>query len=440
MAKPYKKAGKYYLRYRDETGRWRDRVTPATTITEAKRLGAELDQQVWRIREGLESAKPARSLTLNELASWWLKTHSAGKASHSRNESYVRVHVYTAAIAPLPASQVTCGMVEEFLSAKERDADLAARTLNHLRGFLHAIFESGLRAGLIVCKNPVADVRRRRVPKRLPDYLKPHEVPLMLNALADRWRPLFATAVFTGMRKGELLGLLKSDVDRQAMRIQVCRSYDRDTTKSGDDGAIPIATELLPYLDDALAASKGTLVFPGLNGEMAREDTKLEQVLRRALARAGIVESYTHVCRFKGCGHSESHTDGDLRHCPAHKHKLWPKPVHRMVRFHDLRHTTASLLIMAGADMSAVQRILRHSDPRMTMGTYVHLAPGYLRDQIDRLSFVKAEPIAAPELEPVLPPSQPEPVLESPRPAGPRTSESALDALLRLAAPVLQDH
>ena len=42
---------------------------------------------------------------------------------------------------------------------------------------------------------------------------------------------------------------------------------------------------------------------------------------------------------------------------------------------------------MRGADLPAVQRILRHTDPRMTTETYGHLVPDYLRSQIDRLSF-----------------------------------------------------
>ncbi len=66
---------------------------------------------------------------------------------------------------------------------------------------------------------------------------------------------------------------------------------------------------------------------------------------------------------------------------------LWPKPVVRPIRFHDLRHTTASLLMMAGANPAAVQRILRHSDPRITTEVYGHLAPGYLRAEVNRLAF-----------------------------------------------------
>jgi hypothetical protein len=67
--------------------------------------------------------------------------------------------------------------------------------------------------------------------------------------------------------------------------------------------------------------------------------------------------------------------------------KLWPSANVRPIRFHHLRHTTASLLLMRGADLPAVQKILRHSDPRMTTETYGHLVPDYLRAQMDRLTF-----------------------------------------------------
>src|SRR6476660_255484 len=59
----------------------------------------------------------------------------------------------------------------------------------------------------------------------------------------------------------------------------------------------------------------------------------------------------------------------------------------RPLRFHHVRHTTASLLIVAGADLAAVQRIMRHTDPRITMEFYAHLAPGYLRHAIERLAI-----------------------------------------------------
>jgi hypothetical protein len=66
------------------------------------------------------------------------------------------------------------------------------------------------------------------------------------------------------------------------------------------------------------------------------------------------------------------------------------RPPDQHLRFHDLRHTTASLLLNAGVDPFAVQRILRHTDPRITTEVDGHLVPGYLRDAINKLPLAGA--------------------------------------------------
>jgi site-specific recombinase XerD len=235
--------------------------------------------------------------------------------------------------------------------------------------------------------NPVADVPKRKVPKRLPDYLRPLEVPPVLAALAPKWRALFATAIYTGMRKGELFGLRKPDVDFVSGLITVGHSHNRDTTKGNRAEAIPINSELMVYLQRAIAASPSDLVFPAPDGKMLRKATQLEFVLRRAMRRASIVTGYVHKCRRKGCGHQEPTADANPRRCPKCNFKLCAVGQVRAIRFHHLRHTTASLLLMSGADLAAVQRIMRHQDPRTTTEFYGHLASNYLKKEIERLSF-----------------------------------------------------
>jgi len=56
-------------------------------------------------------------------------------------------------------------------------------------------------------------VKKRKVPRKVPDFFRAEEVPPVLASLPDRWRPLFATALYTGLRKGELIELRKADVD-----------------------------------------------------------------------------------------------------------------------------------------------------------------------------------------------------------------------------------
>lgn len=195
------------------------------------------------------------------------------------------------------------------------------------------------------------------------------------------------TAVYTGMRKGELLGLQKSDVDLVSGTIAVRRSYDHETTKGGHADLIPLATPLRAYLATAMLGSRSEYVFPAEDGSMRSEDTKLQQVLQRALARAGMVQGYQHVCRRKGCDHKERTKDRALRHCPKCNMKLWPKGIPRPMRFHDLRGTTATLLARAGVGLVVAQRILRHSDPRLTPNIYSRVDLADLQAGIDRMGI-----------------------------------------------------
>jgi excisionase family DNA binding protein len=67
--------------------------------------------------------------------------------------------------------------------------------------------------------------------------------------------------------------------------------------------------------------------------------------------------------------------------------KLWPKGLVRHIRFHDLRHTYGSVLLMFGANLVSVQRLLGHSDSRITKRCYGHLLPDFMQAEVNRLRF-----------------------------------------------------
>jgi len=147
--------------------------------------------------------------------------------------------------------------------------ELSPKSLNHLSAHVHRIFALAMRRGLWTGPNPASGVERRKVPHRIYETLRAEEVPLLLARPAPAWRPLFATAIWTGMRKGELFGLRKSDVDLEAGTITIRRSYDSDTTKGGRAAVIPIAEPLKPFLQEALLASRSAYVFPAAGGQIS---------------------------------------------------------------------------------------------------------------------------------------------------------------------------
>ena len=104
--------------------------------------------------------------------------------------------------------------------------------------------------------------------------------------------------------------------------------------------------------------------------------------------RAGVVLGYQHRCRGRkgaACKHVEDHPDASQRRCPTHGILLWPKPRVRPVRWHDLRHSTASLLALVQVPLGEAQRILRHSDPKITAGVYTHVEREKLREAVNRM-------------------------------------------------------
>ena len=396
MAFPIERDGKWYASYRDHLGRWKRKVTVATTKRECQRIADELERQGWRQRHGLEDVPAECTWTLNEACNWWLKDRCP-EPSVERERSRLTTHVFEHALGQTRLGMIDNTAVDALLRELMKTGQ-SAGSINKLRGTLSSVFANAIDAKRWTGKNPVADVEPRRVPKRVFETLRADEVPGLLLAARDEWRDLFATALYLGLRKGELFGLRKTDVRLEERTLVVRRSHQRNGTKGGDEALLPIPEPLLHYLKHAIEAAPGPLLFPRANGKQRPEKTSMEKVLRRALARAGIISGYRHTCRrcaARKKPYSEEYPDNELRRCPAKDDagavcnmKLWATGLPRWMRFHDLRHTTATLLLKARVPMYVVQKILRHADIKTTVGIYGHL------DIEDSREALKAMPAA----------------------------------------------
>jgi integrase len=386
MGSVYRRGDVWWIKFKDALGEWKPSATRAQTKAEAKAVLVEEEQRVERQRRGLEpvTRNPER-WTLGDLMRWWLDTYSRHLAAHVSNESVVTRHILSAAISAKPLEHVAAADIEQLLQSKE--GQVAPQTVNHVRRFLVRAFNKARKAGKWHGENPAEQTDQRFVPETIVNILAPEEVFPFFTALEVEQRPVFATAILTGLRKGELCGLQKPDADVERRLLTVRRSYARPFPKNKKQRVVRIPDELVPFLSYALAAFPGEWLFPGDEGLMRERTWQPEDILRRALKRAGIVTGWNHVCRRKGCGHSETHAGPELRECPKCGMKLWPKGQVRHIRFHDLRHTYGSVLLMFGANLVSVQRLLGHSDPKITERRYGHLLPDFMQAEVNRLKF-----------------------------------------------------
>src|SRR5438874_1331584 len=319
MASVLKRGGVWYAKWTDPAGKRRREPTQAASKAEAKALADELEVEARRhrnlarrARNGLPPRPEDLTGTFGDLCTWWLD-HRCPEASRSGERQRLGKYVVSKPVGTLPLAALGSPHLDELLHNAE-SAGASAASVNKLRSVLHTVFSKAKKAGRWVGENPVASTERRKVARRIYATLRAEEVPLLLAEGPAEWRSRFAAALWTGMRRGELFALRKSDVDLALGTISVQRSHERDTTKGGHADLIPIAAPLLPVLKHQVEHAPGSLVFPAADGSQRSPEADPQKILRTALAHASLAEGYEHVCRW--CGHKECHADNKQRYCP----------------------------------------------------------------------------------------------------------------------------
>lgn len=384
MSRVWLRGKTWWVDYRDERGqRVRESLKGVRSKRDAEGELAELVAQARRRRLGLEPTAAKTRLTVWDLVEWWLSSRCP-PASAAGERQRLEKHVKPAPIARVPALQVEASHFEALFSELARPGDerrpLSAASVNHVRAKLRTVFERARREGLFSAPNPLLDTRKLKVKRRAYETLRLEEVPRVLAMVAPQWRSFVATSVFMALRKGELGGMHKRDVDLPARVLRVGRSWERQTTKGGETVELPIPDPLVPYLEAALK-TPGPFLFPNPRGGMVPRESDPHLRLRTALKRAGIVDGYRVWCN--RCPPEAAKVvleEPGRSRCVVHRRQMWVSPIPRAVRLHDMRHTTATILLRAGVPLHHVQRILRHADPQTTSSTYAHLVTPDLRD------------------------------------------------------------
>ena len=229
-------------------------------------------------------------------------------------------------------SEVSADDAEKWRTSRLKDGAKPA-TVNRDITTLKATLSKAVEWGMMPA-NPLASVKPLKVDTRGKVRFLSKDEEMRLRKLLDSkggrrpklMKPLILLALNTGMRRGELFHLTWKNVNFSTKTITVAG----EKAKSGSTRHIPMNAEAVQLLEDWKKISKGELVFPGKDGAPLNNTKK---------SWATILDD----AKIEG------------------------------FRFHDLRHTFASNLVMAGVDLNTVRDLLGHGDLKMTL-RYAHLA------------------------------------------------------------------
>jgi len=334
-------------------------VSVQGTRKDAERKLAELLHQV----DTGGFVRPAR-LTVGELLKRWLKDYVWSNLAPKTAEGYE--HIVRRHLVPALGSLSLTGLKPEHLQRYYSEklssghckcaGGLAGQTVRHHHTVLHKALQTAVEWGLL-SRNVADAVRPPRVQRREMHIWDEDDITRFLEAAKGTpYHALFYLALFTGMRRSELLALRWQDVDFILSRVCVSRSLHR--LRGGS----------IVFRSPKTAKGRRTVALPPSAILLLKEHWE-KQKLERAMVGEPLTDDdlvFSHLDCKPLLPDSVTHA--------------WVKLVRRVglrgIRLHDARHSHASLMLKHGVHPKVVQERLGHSSIQITLDTYSHVAPG----------------------------------------------------------------
>ena len=298
-------------------------------------------------------------MTVAEYLEHWLREHVEGHVRNRTVESYrrtVRVHLIPR-LGRIPLERLNSRQIQEMESELLRSGGVGGRALSALSvSLVHRVLSGALASAVKVgmaSRNAAVGVTLPRVARYEAYILGWNEVHRFLDGIDDPvYWTLVLVAIQTGLRRSELLGLCWRDIDLEAATLAVQRGRVEGKSRAGD-------------------------VVPPKSGR-SRVVGLPEASVEALRAYKGTVREGDFVfCREDGRPLGPSEATKRFR-------KLATAAGFERLRFHDLRHTHASLMLSEGIHLKVVAERLGHSNIGITGNLYSHVEPTVQREAVER--------------------------------------------------------
>ena len=271
-------------------------------------------------------------------------THNVQPKTLESYGSISRTHILPA-LSNYRLTAITPQMLQSLYSEKLKSG-LSPRTVHYIHTLIHKALKQALRWGLVT-RNVADLVDKPSSPRKTPVVWSVNQVNLFLANIKDhRWYPIYVLAIYCGLREGEILGLRVEDIDLLRRVLQVRQAVQYLIGKG------------LTIKEPKSEAGKRSVSIPGFAVAV------LTDYLLSTHKEQGLI--------FTTSNNTPISPRNLIRHFKSAIEELGLPNI----RFHDLRHTHASLLLIAGVNPKVVQERLGHASVTLTLNTYSHLLPG----------------------------------------------------------------
>lgn len=375
--------GRWEGRYtvgRDENGKLLYKNVLARTQAECK---AKLRKAVRNAQQGsassispkpkersTEAAQPDSTFTVEEWLHTWYDLYAKPNIRATTQEYYSNFieHHLVPRIGDVSLNKLTGLRLQKLYHELRTDGKvrqnknnpgLSPKTIRGIHMMLHSALEQAVKEELIR-KNPTNDCNPPKAEKKEMKVIKPEQIGTYLQAAANHnVLPMFYLELTSGLRRGELLALLWTDLDPDKHTISVSKSVlgrSGELRVSAPKARHSIRTIVIPQQTVGLLIQEHDLhpdnpyMFPSpVTGTMYHPDAAI-RIHRKLLKEAGIEH----------------------------------------VRFHDLRHTFATLALQNGVDVKTLSGMLGHYSSGFTLDTYTHIADKMQQEAAEKVgSFME---------------------------------------------------
>lgn len=310
--------------------------------------------------------------TVKLFLSSWLESVQLGSVrdrTYERYEEVVRLH-FVPVIGNYPLHKLTPQHIQALYHQKIKEG-LSPTTVNTIHHILHKALDTAMQWRLVAFN--VCDLIKppRRNHFEIQPLNQEHLQQFLVAVGGHPQETLFLLALATGMRRGELLGLKWRDIDFETGMLHVCRILSRVSSKLPGKGFVEA--------EPKTKKSRRSILIAVFACEALRKH-RIRQKEAKLKAGSAWQEHDYVFCTAMG---THLNPDRDVVRPFKRVLKQTGLPV---VRFHDLRHSTATLLMSKGVHPKVVQEILGHSNIDMTLRIYSHVLPPMHQEAIVKLN------------------------------------------------------